>query len=202
MTPQDLFAEGLKAVPHGAEDSVYVKILQGRFDSAMPALCNDVDAGGEEEASDRQVDVDDDRRNHECEGSDQEGSGAEDVIDWADALRDALFPDDESEGIEEVDEPPLPPPPKSPTPDVAGEPCGAIVSVPPADALAAFIDAMLAVGGPMVTTHYWGVFSIVPRPPAETVRQFGGWQARCPFHRFHRYSLGLRSSIGRSLVGG
>jgi hypothetical protein len=162
MPCEDLFRDGLDLVPHGAPEERYRLILQGRFRAALrgvEALQYDLD----EEAEPRLGGIGPMVADPAAAADD-----AEQEIDWIAALEEELSMQDLLEEIAAADDfpedPALPPPPPPPPPPAPG----AIVAAEP-------LEAALQAGR-------WGVFTITPKQVGHGL-PYGGWQARCIFHR-------------------
>ena len=173
-------------VPHGAADLTYQKILQGFFDNpSLPALGYDLDAEGDDDAVAADVAVaaaprEDRREICDDDSIPEDASGASHIAedDWVAALaEEVLSPsehEDEHEPVPAVEELPGPATPLAEPPAIDG-------AVAPVPSLEAEIQDTIGARA-LLKNGRWGVFSAVPRQVSAT-RPFGGWQARCVFHR-------------------
>ena len=209
----DLFAQGLKMVPHGAADNRYKAILKGNFADVVhrhaladtPAPPDLDEAIGDEVAEEAARDVDEAPAvaEHRDEDSDEEGEGDDQSeLDLEAALEAEL----EKAGVwvDVGEDPPgggLPaselPPPAPPAEPAAGlpplpppaEPPELLPEMPPPPPAPPAEPAEVQEGLPeafriVLRAKRWGAFSFTPRQAGGTYGVWGGYQGRCPFHRF------------------
>lgn len=179
-------------IPHGATDETYKRIIQGRTGvevrgQAHAALAYDVhdDAGplsesipdGEAgEAKDEDAGHEDadrigrlfDAQELPEQGGDEE---EEEEHSTSELPGEDAPPDDPSDGGPGNSGPPVPgqgplPPPLPPP-------------APPSPALAGSEGEEMAA----LSRTRWGVFSVTPKQARQPGLPYGGWQARCVFHR-------------------